>query len=56
MDDWKHLSGINNPIYLQVGRIKVLSFLDGLFVVVAFSEALVVGFIEAVDFVFHIFS
>lgn len=56
MDDRKHLGGIDDPIDLEIGRIEELAFLYGFLIVVALGEALVVGLVEAVDFILHIFS
>ena len=56
MDNWKHFGRINNPIYLQVGRVEVFPLVNSLFIVISFCKALIVSLIEAIDFVLHIFA
>lgn len=55
MNDWKHLGGVDDAIDFEIGGIEVLAFLDGLLIVVALGEPLIMGLIEAVDLVLHIF-
>ena len=52
MDHRKHLGRIDDPIHLQVGGIEEFAFLYGLLIVIALGEALMVGLVEAVDFIF----
>jgi hypothetical protein len=56
VDDGKHFCATDDPINLEVAGVEVDFFLDGLFVVVGVCEALVVGLVEAVDLVLHVFS
>lgn len=56
MDNRKHLSAADDSVNLEVGGIEVDSFFDGFLVIVGVEESLIMGLIEAVDFVFHVFA
>jgi hypothetical protein len=56
VDHRKHLGRIDDPIHLQVGGIEEFAFLYGLLIVIALGEALMVGLVEAVDFILHVIS
>ena len=56
MDYWEHLGATDNSVNLKVWRIEVDLLINGLLIVIDISQLLVVSFVEAVDFIFHIFS
>ena len=55
MDDGEHLCATDDPIDLEVGSIKVDLIVDGLLIVVEVEQLLIVGLVEAIDFIPHVF-
>lgn len=53
MNNWEHLSCSKDSIDFKEALIEIFSLLNGLFIIVSFSEFDIEGFVEAVDFVFH---
>ena len=56
MNDGEHFCATDDPINLEIAGVKVDFLLDGLLVEVGVCESLVVGLVEAVDLVLHVFS
>jgi hypothetical protein len=56
MDDWKHLSRIDDSIDFKIRGIKEFSLFNGFLIKVSFLKAFIMSLIESIDFVLHIFS
>ena len=56
MDDREHFCATDDPVDLEVGSIKIDLIIDGLLIVVEVEQFLIVGLVEAVDFVPHVFA
>lgn len=54
MDDRKHFCAADDAVDFQVGRVKVDSLINCIFVIGSFEESLIVGLIESVDLVLHV--
>ena len=55
MDDGEHFCAADDPVNLKVRGIEVDPVVNGLLIVVEVEQLLIVGLVEAVDFVLHVF-
>jgi len=56
MNYWEHFSCIDDTIYFKVRGIEIFALVNGLLVVISLGEPLVMGLVETINFVLHIFS